>query len=142
MCKDDKSDLATACRLSCQAASFDLGSKEKVFSQLTEPNSELSAHERGALMAGFYSWDQVDELAPFYERFYDSLALMEDGHTYKYLSKYFYAMLPRMQITEQHIVKLMTLKTQVADTNSAWINILQDGIELLLRSKRIREFAN
>jgi hypothetical protein len=50
-------------------------------------------------------------------------------------------MLPRMQIEDRHIVKLAIVKSQVPDTNSTWSNILQDGIELLVRSKRIRENA-
>ena len=92
-------------------------------------------------MGGFYAWDQLDVCSHFFDKFYDCLETMQDGHTYKYIETFFYSMLPRMQIEDRHIVKLMTIKSQVADTNSMYMNILQDGIELLIRSKKIRENA-
>ena len=51
-------------------------------------------------------------------------------------------MLPRKVIEDRHIVKLITIKSQVADTNAMFNGVLQDGIELLIRSKRIRELAD
>jgi len=67
--------------------------------------------------------------------------LFKDQHTYKYIETFFYQMLPRMHIKDEHIVKLMTIKTQVPDSNGMYNNVLQDGIELLIRSKTIREYA-
>jgi len=46
-----------------------------------------------------------------------------------------------MTIDDKHIVKLVLLKNDVADNNKTTMNMLQDGIELLLRSKTIREYA-
>lgn len=66
---------------------------------------------------------------------------MHESHTFKYLDAFFTYMLPRMQIKDSHIVKLVTIKAGIADTNSMFMNILQDGIEMLIRSKRIRDFA-
>ena len=66
---------------------------------------------------------------------------MQKDHVYKYMETFFYHMLPRMHVEDRHIVKLLTIKSQVPDTNSMYMNMLQDGIELLIRSKRIREMA-
>jgi len=67
---------------------------------------------------------------------------MHESLTYKYLDTFFTYMLPRMNIKDSHIVKLVTIKASIADTNSMFMNILQDAIELLIKSKKIREFAN
>ena len=47
-----------------------------------------------------------------------------------------------MEIKDEHIVKMMTLKLQTPDNNSNFTNLLNEGIELLIRSKEIREFAS
>lgn len=50
-------------------------------------------------------------------------------------------MLPRMKISDSHIVKLVSLKLETSDNEGMFANTLQDGIELLMRSKAIRELA-
>jgi hypothetical protein len=48
-------------------------------------------------------------------------------------------MLPRAgDIKDEHIVKLVCLKQDTHDTDKVFMNTLQDGIELLIRSKEIR----
>jgi hypothetical protein len=48
-------------------------------------------------------------------------------------------MLPLFEIEDDHILKLLTIKSEVPDNNNTFINILQDGIEKLIRCKKIRE---
>lgn len=50
-------------------------------------------------------------------------------------------MLPRMDIREEHIISLIELKLKTPDTSSPLINMLTDGIEILMRIKQIREMA-
>ena len=50
-------------------------------------------------------------------------------------------MLPRMQIKDEHIAKLLEIKNDVPDTEKTFMNKLQDCLENLLASKTIREFA-
>jgi hypothetical protein len=48
-------------------------------------------------------------------------------------------MLPRSgEIKDEHIVKLMCLKQETPDNEKQFMKSLQDGIELLIRSKEIR----
>lgn len=59
-------------------------------------------------MSGFYSFDQMDLCSPYFDKFYDVLADgFEQKHTYKYIESFFYNMLPRMNIKDSHIVKLV-----------------------------------
>ena len=51
-------------------------------------------------------------------------------------------MVPTLEIEDRHIVTLINIKSKVPDTNKVFMNILQDNIELLLRIKNVREFAN
>ena len=61
--------------------------------------------------------------------------------TFKVFESYFYSLLPRKHIQDKHIVGLLSLRLQTEDTNKNFINMLNDGIELLIRSKGIRLLA-
>jgi len=50
-------------------------------------------------------------------------------------------MLPRVEVTDSDIVNLMTLKLEQSDTKANFVNLLNDGIELLIRSKEVRKLA-
>jgi hypothetical protein len=138
---DDQSDLAKACRLTCQATTSNLEEKEKIWNDILDPKSSHSLYDKNALMGGFYCWDQVDDLDSFYDKFYEQVETLHVNHTFKFVSSFFFGMMPRMKIEDKHIVKLMTIKSQVADNNSMFMKVLQDGIELLIRSRKIREMA-
>ena len=57
------------------------------------------------------------------------------------MHQFFHCMLPRMEIEDEHIVKLVELKKETADTENLFRQKLQDGIEILLRCKTIRDYA-
>lgn len=46
-----------------------------------------------------------------------------------------------MQIKDEHIVKLLALKLSIPDNNTNFANLLNEGLELVMRSKLVREFA-
>ena len=138
---EDKSDISIQCRMQCEASRNHMGCKRTVWYELIDPKTKLSLKERQAKMNGFYSWDQIDTCTPFFDKFYDCLKDLYKAHTFKYIEIFFYALLPRMVIEDRHIVKLMTIKGEIPDTNSMFSNMLQDGIELLVRGKKIRAFA-
>ena len=50
-------------------------------------------------------------------------------------------MLPRMEIKDEHIVRLLALKLQTPDINTNISNLINEGIELIMRAKAVREFA-
>jgi hypothetical protein len=58
------------------------------------------------------------------------------------MENFFYSLLPRMDVRDEHIVKLITLKLKTPDTHSSFINLLNDGIELLVRTKEVRALAH
>ena len=78
---------------------------------------------------------------PYFDKFFEVLPQIGDKTTFKYLETFFHSMLPMMEISDSHIVKLVALKNDTADSQQQFASILQDGIELLLRSKQIRELA-
>ena len=59
----------------------------------------------------------------------------------KVFESFFYTLMPRLDIKDEHIVKMMQLKLQTPDRNTGFINQLNEGIELMIRSKAVREFA-
>lgn len=78
-------------------------------------------------MAGFYSFNQKELVAPYFDKFYDILQELNQGTTYKYFETFFFSLLPRMEVKDEHIVKLLSLKMQTPDTNSNFSNMLNDG---------------
>ena len=76
---------------------------------------------------------------PYFEKFYEVLPEIYEKATFKKFDSFFHTMLPRGgEIKDEHIVKLVCLKQDTPDTEKMFMNTLQDGIELLLRSKEIR----
>lgn len=71
MLGDDKSDIAKGCRLTCEAANPDPETKALIWSQLVDPKSSFSLYERRSKMEGFYSWDQLDILDEYFDKFYE-----------------------------------------------------------------------
>ena len=61
--------------------------------------------------------------------------------SYRSFESFFYTLLPRLAVTDEHIVKLVVLKQDTPDTEKNFMIIIQDGLELLLRTKLIRELA-
>jgi hypothetical protein len=75
-------------------------------------------------MEGFWALDYHEENEPFVRKFYDCLEGMQETNSQKYVQSFFYQMLPRIMIEDWQIVKLISIKSQVADTNVAWANVL------------------
>ena len=115
--------------------------KASVWAELIDPNNKDSAYMRDAKMAGFYSLNQLDIVSPYFDKFFDVLPLIYKQSSYRSFQSFFYNLLPRMVVTDEHIVKLIVLKQETPDNEKNFMTILQDGIELLLRSKQIRELS-
>ena len=138
---DDNSDIAINTRARCIAGLPDAAIKAKVWAEITDLNSQESLYVRNAKISGFYSWDQLDIIAPYFEKYYEILPILNKGTSFKYLESFFHSLLPTMQIADQHIVKLVALKNETADSEHNFTKMLQDGIEILVRCMQIREFA-
>jgi hypothetical protein len=139
--KDDKSDIARRTRLTCETAFATLENKEKYWNILVDENTEYSIYDREAIISGFCSWDQLELCEPFAEKFYDALTTLSDKHAQRYQHSFAMGLMPRKQIKDEHLVRLMIIKSQVPDTNKPYMNLLSDVFELLLRSKRIRDLS-
>lgn len=92
-------------------------------------------------MGGFYSWKQFDLVQPYFEEFFKVLPTIYEKCQFKYVESFFHSMLPRMEVTDANIVKLLQIKQATPDNNSNFANLLQEGIELLIRQKLILENA-
>lgn len=138
---DDNSDIAVNTRAKCMAGLPDAAMKAKVWAEIIDGSSKDSLYLRTAKISGFYSWDQLDIIAPYFDKYYEELPRLNKETTFKYLSTFFYSLLPTMQIADSHIVKLVKIKANTADSEHNFAKMLQDGIEVLVRCMEIREFA-
>lgn len=92
-------------------------------------------------MSGFYSSDQLDLLSPYFDKNFDMLPILNEKTSYHYLQQFFNSLLPTTVIKDSYIVKLVALKNETPDSAKNFNKTLQDGIEILVRTKLIREFA-
>jgi len=138
----DNSDVASNLRLSCESALPSAEAKAKVWAILTDVNSAESRYQKLARMQGFYAFNQLEEIRPYFVKFYEFLPILFSSQTpHKIINSFFFTLLPRVEIKDEDIVTLMTLKLQQSDTNANNVRILNEGIELLIRSKEVRKAA-
>lgn len=93
---DDNSDIAINTRAKCMAGLPDAALKAKIWAEITDLNSKDSLYVKNAKIAGFYSWDQLDIISPYFDKYYEILPVLNQGTTYKYMSSFFYSLLPTM----------------------------------------------
>jgi len=107
---DDKSDIAQNTRDTCLACKACPDSKAKIWADITDMNSTESVYTRQAKMQGFYVNYQIELLRPYFDKFYDVIGEMHSKCTFKYMDNFFYAMLPRMEVDDSQIVRLVQMK--------------------------------
>jgi hypothetical protein len=71
---DNKSDIAKNARFACLAILPKAEVKERVWKELTDPNSTESLYDRSAKMGAFSSWKQMELNRPYHDRFFEDLA--------------------------------------------------------------------
>ena len=138
---DDKTDLAVNARAKCMAALPDAESKAQTWAELTDAQSKDSVYVRTAKIGGFYCAEQLPLIEPYFAKFFAVLPEIAKSCSHRYLETFFYSLLPTYQVEDTYIVKLISLKTNTPDSQHAFRQILQDGIEIMLRCAEIREFA-
>ena len=139
---DDKSDLAENCRATCLAGLPDPEVKARVWAEVTDPNNADSVYVRSAKMAGFYSYEQIDIIEPYFQKFFDILYEQHEKSTHKKFEGFFWSMLPRMCVTDNFIVRLVSILQDTPDTEAMFSEMLRDGVDLLVRTQQIRAFAS
>lgn len=86
-------------------------------------------------MAGFKSFEQLDLLEPYEDKFFDILFEQHEHTTYKTFSSFFHSMLPRMVVKDSYIVRLVALLHETPDTEQMFAETIKDGIDMLIRSQ-------
>ena len=133
----DTSDLAQKTKFTCEACLPDSATKEKIWSEILDPESTFSLYQKRAKMVGFFQINQIEICTPFFDKFFDSLENFE-SQSFKFIEIFFKLMLPRFVIKDAYLQKMENLKT----SDAGYQKVVADGLELLLRSKSVREFAN
>lgn len=58
----------------------------------------------------------MDIVEPYFEKFFDILYEQHEKSTHKKFEGFFYSMLPRMFVTDNHIVRLVTILQETPDS--------------------------
>ena len=83
----------------------------------------------------------MDLTKPYADKFYESLKDCYKFHPLKYLQSYMAFMRPTQEILDSHIVKLVTIKGTIPDTEASYKKTLEENIEILIRCRTLRELA-
>ena len=137
----DTSDLAENCRTACMAGLPDAEVKARVWAEITDPNNSDSAYVRSAKMSAFYSGDQMELCEPYFDKFYDVLVEFHNNFTHKVFSAFFAYMMPKMKVTDAHIVRLLTILQDTPDNEQMFRDTMQDGLDSLVRMQQCRALA-
>lgn len=82
----------------CKAATPTKENKAEVWKILTEKDSSYSMYEREAMISGFYSYDQLDILEPYFDKFFDVIQDIHGNHAARYFERFLYGLLPKMVV--------------------------------------------
>lgn len=125
----------------CEASIPDPAAKEHAWNEIVNPNSTHSDKERQAMMMGFWASSQLELTRPYADKYYESLKDFNKYHSWKYMDSFIMFMRPSLEILDSHIVKMVTIKGNVPDTDGAYKKVLDENIELLIRCRNLRELA-
>jgi len=148
MANEKTDDILIEKQMTCRASRPDGQIKKQVWSQITADPTAISAVQQEALLSGFYEWGQEDLLEPYVAQYFS--VLTDKGFygakSYKYLKEFVKGLLPRQkEVTEADIAKMQkvldTIPQQDPNVSQAYIKLLQEGVELMQRTKRLRDFA-
>ena len=101
------------------------------------------------MLSGFNEWGQDAILEPYNAQYFS--VLTDKGFygakSYKYLKEFVKGLLPRQkEVTQADIDKMQkvldTIPQQDPNASPAYIKLLQEGVELMQRTKRLRDFAS
>ena len=85
---------------------------------------------------------KVHDLTKQYaDKYYEALKDFNKHHGWRYVESFIGAMRPTQEILDSHIVKMVTIKGNIPDTDSAYKKVLEENIELLIRIKTLRELS-
>lgn len=90
------------------------------------------------MMSGFYAGSQLELTRPYADKYYEALRDFNKHHSWKYMDSFVYLMRPTQEILDSHIVKMVTVKGGVPDTEGAYKKVLEENVELLIRCKNLR----
>ena len=57
-------------------------------------------YEKESLIDGFYSYDQLDILEPYFDKYFDAIPEIHATQANRYFERFLYTLLPKMVIKE------------------------------------------
>ena len=138
---NDSSNMAEATRASCIASLPDAEVKQKVWEQIIDPDSPDSPIVKKAKMQGFYSAEQQDIVKPYIDRYFEVLPDLYRSSDPQDFQQFFHTMLPRIDVTSDHIVQLLSIQRVTPDNDETFSEMLRDGLDLLMGTHEIRKLA-
>lgn len=144
----DLSDNAIENSYVCRSSYPDASMKQEMWNKAMDPSSSLSDNIKEAIIRGFHQWDQFEVRKPFINKFLTSVFDVYSKTSFKFFKKFFFNNLPRQNEIDQSFIeqlKQAQSKAKAAGQEGkntvTFQHLLQEGIEIMSRQQRVREFA-
>ena len=138
----DPSDRGQRAALRCQTAKPDARTKAEAWQRFQMGITGYgSLHQTSAAMGGFHSWVQRDLLAPYVDRYFDSLTGIFEREENEYATAFFGGLWPGYLVERPILERAQALLAGLGDRFPVLQRSLRESIDDLERAIRCREFA-
>ena len=83
-------------------------------------------------MEGFYSYKQMALIDHFFDEFFKALVPLYHAYQFQYIESFVDNLLPTLHIEDIHIVKLMEIKLNTSDNETAFIKLIDQSIDRMI----------
>ena len=138
----DPSDRGQRALLRCQTAKPDARTKAEAWQRFQMGITGYgSLHQTNAAMGGFHWWAQRDLLAPYVDRYFDSLVGVFEREENEYATAFFGGLWPGYIVERPILERARALLAGLGDRLPVLQRSLRESIDDLERAIRCREFA-
>ncbi len=138
----DPSDRGQRAARRCQTSKPDARTKAEAWQRFQMGITGYgSLHQTSAAIGGFHWWTQRDLLAPYVDRYFDTLVGIFEREENEYATAYFGGLWPGYLVERSILDRAQALLAGLGDTLPVLQRSLRESIDDLERAIRCREFA-
>lgn len=127
--KDDKTELAEYCKLSCNAALPDADNKAVLWMKIIDPESKYSLYEMAAITRCLFPGNQADLQEPFIEKFFEVIQSVFELKAKAFSMRYYIFLSPAKFANKDIFEKFKAYAKENKDGRKDLQNKISDDIE-------------
>lgn len=94
----------------CNSAIPTAESKEDSWNLILNKDNQLSLKNIEARLEGFYQWNQLDLIQPYFDRVLEKLPEVADNYWREFLLAFFHNLHPHMEVKQEYVDTLKAME--------------------------------